>query len=173
MAQSADPDLAVTVSLASPEATERCARAIAELLVPGDVLLLEGPIGAGKSHFCRAAIRQLLAHEDREEDIPSPTFTLVQTYHLSHAEIWHADLYRLTDPLQLVELGLDEAFETAITLVEWPDRLGDAAPPDALHITLSAVAAEDARSARITASDPKWNKLLPLLAAGGPRVSDG
>lgn len=173
MAQSADTDLAVTVSLASPEATERCARAIAELLAPGDVLLLDGSIGAGKSHFCRAAIRQLLAREDREEDIPSPTFTLVQTYHLGDAEIWHADLYRLTDPVHLVELGLDEAFETAITLVEWPDRLGDMAPPDALHISLASGPAENARTARITATDPKWNKLLPLLAAGGPRVSDG
>lgn len=173
MASSVDPDLAATVLLASPEATERCARAIAELLLPGDVVLLEGPIGAGKSHFCRAAIRQLLAREGREEDIPSPTFTLVQTYHLGNAEIWHADLYRLTDPGQLVELGLDEAFETAIAFVEWPDRLGDAAPRDALHIALSSGTSGDARIARITALDPKWNKLLPLLAAGGPRVSDG
>lgn len=168
-----DPDLAVTVSLTSPEATERCARAIAELLVPGDTILLEGPIGAGKSHFCRAAIRQLLAREGRDEDIPSPTFTLVQTYFLADTEIWHADLYRLADPGQLVELGLDEAFETAIVFVEWPDRLGGAAPMDALRIALSAGSADDARSARITAKAPKWNKLLPLLAAGGPRVSDG
>lgn len=166
-------DLAVTVSLASPEATAGCARAIAELLVPGDTILLEGPIGAGKSHFCRAAIRQMLEREGREEDIPSPTFTLMQTYELSDAEVWHADLYRLTDPGQLIELGLDDAFETAITFVEWPDRLGPSTPQNALQITLAPGATEDARSARITASDPKWNKLLPLLAAGGSSVSDG
>lgn len=167
------PALDVSVLLVSPEATERCAAAIAELLSPGDTILLEGPIGAGKSHFCRVAIRKLLAREGREEDIPSPTFTLVQTYSLAETEVWHADLYRLTDSSQLVELGLDDAFETAITFVEWPDRLGIGAPRDALSIVLSAAASDDARRAHFTASDRKWNKLLPLLTAGSPRVSDG
>ncbi|MGL4278952.1 MAG: tRNA (adenosine(37)-N6)-threonylcarbamoyltransferase complex ATPase subunit type 1 TsaE [Albidovulum sp.] len=165
MAHPANPPLAATLRLASPEATAGLAEALAELLEPGDTVLLEGPIGAGKSHFCRAAIRHFLNREGLVEDIPSPTFTLVQTYALPNAEIWHADLYRLTDPAQIIELGLEEAFETAITFVEWPDRLGPAAPPNALHVTLSTEADEDLRVARISASDSRWNKLQPLLAA--------
>ncbi|HQU68885.1 MAG TPA: tRNA (adenosine(37)-N6)-threonylcarbamoyltransferase complex ATPase subunit type 1 TsaE [Albidovulum sp.] len=165
MVPSANPSLAATLRLASPEATERLAVALANVLAPGDTILLEGPIGAGKSHFCRAAIRHLLSREGFVEDIPSPTFTLVQTYVLPEAEIWHADLYRLTNPAQIVELGLEEAFETAITFVEWPDRLGTATPRNALHITLSTEAAEDLRIARILATDPRWNKLRALLPA--------
>lgn len=165
MAPSANPSLAATLRLASPEATEGLAEALADLLEPGDTILLEGPIGAGKSHFCRAAIRHLLSREGLVEDIPSPTFTLVQTYLLPEAEVWHADLYRLTDPAQIIELGLEEAFETAITFVEWPDRLGAALPRNALHVALSTEADEDVRTARISASDSRWNKLKPLLAA--------
>lgn len=165
MAPSANISHAATLRLASPEATEQLAEALAEILEPGDTILLEGPIGAGKSHFCRAAIRHLLHREGLVEDIPSPTFTLVQTYAPAGTEIWHADLYRLTDPGQIVELGLDEAFETAITFVEWPDRLGAAAPRNALHVTLSAEADENLRIARIHATDPRWNKLMALLPA--------
>lgn len=165
MATSANPSLAATLRLASPEATEALAEALAELLEPGDTILLEGPIGAGKSHFCRASIRHLLSREGLVEDIPSPTFTLVQTYALPETEIWHADLYRLSDPAQIIELGLEEAFETAITFVEWPDRLGTAAPLNAMHVTLSTGADEDVRIARIHATDPRWNKLRALLPA--------
>lgn len=165
MAPSANTSLAATLRLASPEATERLAEALAENLAPGDTILLEGPIGAGKSHLCRAAIRHLLHREGLVEDIPSPTFTLVQTYALARTEIWHADLYRLTDPGQIVELGLDEAFETAITFVEWPDRLGAATPRNALHVTLLADGDEDVRIASISATDPRWNKLRALLPA--------
>ena len=91
------------------------------LLRAGDCVLLEGPIGAGKTHFCRALIRARLG---REEDVPSPTFTLVQTYD-ADVEIWHADLYRLSHPDEALELGLEDAFASAICLVEWPERLGE------------------------------------------------
>lgn len=164
--------LSATIRLPSPEATDRFAQTIAETLVPGDTILIEGPIGAGKSHFCRAAIRHLLHREDLDEDIPSPTFTLVQTYALASGELWHADLYRLGDPGQLVELGLDEAFETAIALVEWPDRLGAAAPPNALHVTLSPTGDENARLARLSARDRRWDKLRPLFAAAARGSAD-
>jgi tRNA threonylcarbamoyl adenosine modification protein YjeE len=165
MVPSATPSLDATIRLASPEATERLAEALAGILEPGDTVLLDGPIGAGKSHFCRAAIRHLLCQEGLVEDIPSPTFTLVQTYALARTEIWHADLYRLTDPAQTVELGLEEAFGTAITFVEWPDRLGATLPRNALHVTLTTEADEGVRTARISATDPRWNKLRSLLPA--------
>ena len=110
---------------------------MAPRLQPGDVLLLSGQIGAGKSHLARAIIRHLLAKEGRVEDIPSPTFTLVQTYDTLIGEVWHADLYRLSDPNDVFELGLDDAFEDAICLIEWPDRLGDDIPSAAWQIELS------------------------------------
>ncbi|MES2539315.1 MAG: tRNA (adenosine(37)-N6)-threonylcarbamoyltransferase complex ATPase subunit type 1 TsaE [Pseudomonadota bacterium] len=102
---------------------------------PRDVFLLEGPIGAGKSCLARAFIRARLG---REEEVPSPSFTLVQVYEAHGVEIWHADLYRLTHSDEVWELGLDDAFLTAICLVEWPDRLGAHVPPDAMRIRLDA-----------------------------------
>lgn len=118
---------------------ETAMAAFAASLVPiignGDTILLSGEIGAGKSAFARGFIRAKLG---RMEDVPSPTFTLVQTYETDGGEIWHCDLYRLTHPDEALELGLDEAFATAICLIEWPDRLGDAAPADALQIDFTA-----------------------------------
>jgi tRNA threonylcarbamoyladenosine biosynthesis protein TsaE len=121
-----------TVFLASEEETSLLGQWFAAQLGAGDVLLLQGPIGAGKSHLARALIRARLG---RMEDVPSPTFTLVQTYQ-ADVEIWHADLYRLSHPDEVLELGLDEAFSTAICLIEWPDRLGSLAPETALRLEL-------------------------------------
>lgn len=126
----------MTIPLADEAATDRLAIWLASRVRAGDCVLLEGPIGAGKSHLARALIRARLG---RAEDVPSPTFTLVQVYEADGVEIWHADLYRLTHPDEVLELGLTDAFGTAISLVEWPDRLGPLAPPDALHISLSVV----------------------------------
>lgn len=123
------------LSLEHEDDTAKLASAIASLLSPGDTLLLEGPIGAGKSAFARALIRARLG---RMEDVPSPTFTLVQTYDDPSGDIWHCDLYRLTHPDEAFELGLSEAFEKAICLIEWPDRLGVEAPKNALHLAFSA-----------------------------------
>jgi len=162
MAAAEPPEYITKIWLPSPEATEDLAQRLAEQLVAGDVLLIEGSIGAGKSHFCRAAIRHLLATEGREEDIPSPTFTLVQTYHLRDREIWHADLYRLTDSGQAAELGLDEAFETAVVLIEWPDRLGDAAPKSALTLHLSGL--DDSRVAILSATNARWRDPIRALS---------
>ena len=140
----------------SPEATAALARRIGDILRPGMVLLLEGGVGAGKTHFARSLIQSLLVEP---EDVPSPTFTLVQTYDGRSGEIWHADLYRLSAPDEVIELGLEEAFETAICLVEWPDRLGELAPVDAL--TLEFVPeGEDTRRIEARGS-ARWTDLLP------------
>ena len=124
----------LTLFLPAAEVTARLGRTLAHLLQPGDTVLLHGTIGAGKSHLARALIRERLG---RDEDVPSPTFTLVQTYADAAGDLWHADLYRLTDPDEVAELGLEAAFDTGICLIEWPDRLGSITPPDALHLRLS------------------------------------
>ncbi|SIO20268.1 tRNA (adenosine(37)-N6)-threonylcarbamoyltransferase complex ATPase subunit type 1 TsaE [Vannielia litorea] len=152
------------ISLASPEHTTRLAEAVAPLLDAGDVLLLSGPIGVGKSHFARALIRWRMRRTGEVEDVPSPTFTLVQTYTLSDGEIWHADLYRLSDPDEVEELGLSAAFEDAICVVEWPDRLP--APPDtALTIAFEPDDTADARRLVLSGSAAWAERLSGILEA--------
>ena len=122
-----------SVFLRTEGATDELGQLLAGHLVPGDAVLLSGPIGAVKSHISRAIIRERLG---RMEDVPSPSFTLVQTYDDPKGDIWHADLYRLSHPDDVLELGLEDAFETAICLVEWPDRLGPLTPKDAIMLSL-------------------------------------
>ncbi len=123
-------------NLVSPEQTAAFACTLAPLLEAGDTLLLAGEIGAGKTHFCRALIQARLQAAGLMEDVPSPTYTLVQTYSDRKAEIWHVDLYRISDPAEIEELGLMNAFDEAICLVEWPERLGPLIPPDALRLDM-------------------------------------
>lgn len=141
--------------LRSPDETDALANAIAPTLTAGDCFLLEGPVGAGKSAFARALILALL---EEREDVPSPTFTLVQTYEGPDFDIWHCDLYRLTSPDELVELGLDEAFENAATLIEWPDRLGDMVPSSAQRLSFAVAAEDGARELRVQ-GDQRWTKI--------------
>lgn len=122
------------IFLADADETARLGRWFARHLRGGDCVLLEGPIGAGKSHFARSFIQDRL---QRAEDVPSPTFTLVQTYE-ADVEIWHADLYRLTHPDEVLELGLEGAFDRAICLIEWPDRLGRHVPNGAIRLRFAA-----------------------------------
>lgn len=123
--------------LPDAEATAALGAWLADKLHLGDVLLLTGSIGAGKTHLARSLIQSRLAASGRYEDVPSPTFTLVQVYEDAEGEIWHADLYRLGHPQEVIELGLDEAFRTALCLIEWPDRLGSLTPMDALHLSIT------------------------------------
>lgn len=154
-------DAPLTIPLPSPEATAAFARRLAPRLKAGDTLLLEGPIGAGKSHFARAVIQTRLAAAGRVEDVPSPTYTLVQTYEDDLSEIWHADLYRLTDPGEVEELGLTEAFIQAICLVEWPDRLASLAPKSALTLSFATGEDDDARSLTITGPRETCLRIIP------------
>jgi len=154
--------------LSGQSATERLSGACAGFAVPGCTFLLSGGLGAGKSTFARAFIRRLIG---ADEEVPSPTFTLVQQYGPfdrggAELEIWHADLYRLGDPDEVFELGLDEAFATAICLVEWPDRLGPFTPKDAIELIFDFAADKAAGSdvRDVTARVPdKW--LAAFVAA--------
>lgn len=155
------PVCSAHITLTSPRQTSALATAVAARLAPGDTLLLNGPIGAGKTHFARALIQSLLLSP---EDVPSPTFTLVQTYEGRTGEIWHCDLYRITHPDEVIELGLTEAFETAICLVEWPDRLGDLAPDDALVLTFDTPPdADEMRQLDIRGPAQRWADFMKEL----------
>lgn len=149
------------IDLETPDKTCALARALGCLLAPGDTILLVGEIGAGKTHFARCLIQSRL---DAPEDIPSPTYTLVQTYETAAGEIWHADLYRLTDLSEIEELGLTQAFTDAICLIEWPDRMGDQSPAAALTLRLDMAQGGDRRVATFSWTNPTWtNKLQKVL----------
>ena len=147
----------LSFSAFSPSETDEIARRLAQRLVAGDVLLLQGDVGAGKTHFARALIQSVLLEP---EDVPSPTFTLVQTYASSQGEIWHSDLYRISSTNELEELGLFEAFEAAICLIEWPDRLGAETPPDALTLNFQSTQEDDRRDISASWTAPKWDRKL-------------
>jgi len=116
-------------------ATEALAATLAARVHRGDAILLEGELGAGKTAFARAFLRALA--NDPTLDVPSPTFTLVQTYDTPKGPVHHFDLWRLTGAGSMTELGWDDALED-IVLVEWPDRLGALTPPHALTLTFRA-----------------------------------
>lgn len=138
----------VEIFLPDEESARQFGNRLGAWLRPGHIVLLEGPVGAGKSHIARAAIRAILGEET---EVPSPTFTLVQTYETPDSEIWHADLYRLTDPAEVFELGLFDAMGRDIVLIEWPDRLGRERPNDAITISISYK--DEGRILQITAAD--------------------
>lgn len=161
----------LTHRFTSPEDTTRFAARLAPHLGPGDVILLSGGIGAGKTHFARSLIQARLAAQGFAEDVPSPTFTLVQTYDDGLSEIWHADLYRLTHPDEVEELGLIDAFTDAICLVEWPDRLGELLPETALAIDLSATDTPNERTLHLTGPDT-WSDRITAALHESPPMTD-
>src|SRR5215212_8444368 len=129
------PASSFLIVLANEQATRRLAVDVASILKAGDLVTLSGDLGAGKTAFARALIRHLAG--DEKLDVPSPTFTLVQTYALPRFTVVHADLYRVSHSGELAELGVDEAAETAVVLLEWPDRAEDALPADRLDIAFT------------------------------------
>lgn len=133
--------------LADESATAALACALAACARPGDVVALYGNLGAGKTSFARAFVRAF--HDRDDEEVPSPTFTLVQTYHGPRGALWHVDAYRLRDPDEILELGLDDAQPEGILLIEWPERLGPHLPRRRLDLTLSPGPDEHARRATL------------------------
>jgi tRNA threonylcarbamoyl adenosine modification protein YjeE len=146
----------------SEQETDALAARMAAHLATGSLVALTGDLGAGKSTLARAFIRARL--EDGEAEVPSPTFTLVQTYDAPDGtEIWHADLYRLSDPEEVYELGLDEAREDAICLVEWPDRMPESWWRDALEVTL-AIGDAGARHIAFKGDKARWSRFVAEVA---------
>lgn len=153
----------------SPQDTAALGARIAPLLRAGDTLLLDGDIGSGKTHFARAIIQARLEKADRSEPVPSPTYTLVQAYCDGTLDIWHADLFRLSSPEEVADLGLEDAFREAICLVEWPDRLAGLHPDDAMLIRFETGSEPGVRMLTFHATAPRWAQILPLItgAAAG------
>jgi len=158
-------DARQTLLLPDEAATARAGSALGRALSQGDVVLLEGPLGAGKSALARAAITARLADEGRQEETPSPTYTLVQTYPSPRGDVWHADLYRLTDPDEALELGLSGAFADAICLIEWPERLGRWTPPRALVARMGFPATGEGRTLTLAPRVGGWDAALTAVAA--------
>lgn len=123
-----------TLHLADEAATQALGRQLAASLRPGDAICLTGPLGAGKSTLARALIRALTSPD---EEVPSPTFTLVQFYETPAFPLAHFDLYRLSDPDEAYEIGLDEALDGGVALIEWPQRLEGRLPPNRLDIDIA------------------------------------
>ncbi len=156
------------VTLPDPKATAALAERIGAVVGAGDVLLLSGGLGSGKTHFARALIQSRQAKVGAAEEVPSPSFTLVQTYQAGELEIWHADLYRLGGPDEALELGLDEAFQTALCLIEWPDVLAGHWPEGAVRLTFAMDAEREGVREIALYAEPGAdlaNRLLPLMAA--------
>ena len=135
--------------LADEAATREVGRALARQLRAGDVVTLSGGLGVGKTTLARAVLHAL----GHEGEVPSPTFAIVQPYEALDPPVWHVDLYRIEDPTEIDELGLDSAAD-AVLIVEWPDRAGAGAWGDALQLSLDI---GEAGTRRLTAKvPPSW-----------------
>jgi tRNA threonylcarbamoyladenosine biosynthesis protein TsaE len=143
------------IELPDEAATAVLAARIAAVAAAGDIIALKGDLGAGKTSFARAFIRA----RGSGEAVPSPTFTLVQVYDVGPAAIWHFDLYRLNSPQEAWELGIEDAFCGAISLIEWPERLGSLLPRHRLEITLMFCDEPEGRRAVLYA-DEDWQRRL-------------
>jgi tRNA threonylcarbamoyl adenosine modification protein YjeE len=139
-----------TVALRDEQATLTLMVDIAAALEPGDLVTLSGDLGAGKTTFARALIRHLAGDDSIE--VPSPSFTLMQSYELPRYSVTHADLYRLSGPAELAELGFDDIPEQSLVLLEWPDRAAGFLPADRLDIALTLAPQQPTtyRNARVT-----------------------
>lgn len=158
---------ALRMTVADPLDMAVFAEMLAPLAVRGDVLALRGPLGAGKTLFARAFIaaraRAAGLGADAMGEVPSPTFTLVQTYDLPDTPIWHFDLFRLERPEDAFELGIDDAFALAISLIEWPEKLGGYLPRSRLDLEIGFTGASTGRELRLTGGDA-WPPRLARLA---------
>ena len=125
----------IALTLPDLAQTKRFAKCLSQFIAPGRVFCLSGPLGAGKSELARAMITASCGPQD---DIPSPTFSLVQPYLCNDGfEVWHMDFYRLETAEQALALGIEDAFYACCCLIEWPDKLGDLLPADQIRIDLA------------------------------------
>jgi len=148
------------LTLVGDTATEQLAQDIAMVAAPGWLIRLEGDLGAGKTTFARAFIRTLA--KDSGLEVPSPTYTLVQRYDEADPPVLHADLYRLSDPSEMAELGLDDADDPAVRLIEWPGQAGEGNFPGAMTLTLE-MQGEDAREAKLSGPQEMLDRITRSL----------
>lgn len=151
------------ISAKNETETGSMASEIAKVMSPGDIIALDGTLGAGKTAFARAFINSL---PGEIEEVPSPTFTLVQTYHRGDVEVWHFDLYRLEAADDAIELGIEDAFAEAISLIEWPDKLGPYLPSRHLRIRLIHQGGTDNRVIELF-GNKSWEHRLKSLSGVG------
>lgn len=147
-----------TISVADEAGTLRFADDVAAIARPGDVIALHGDLGMGKSAFARAVVRRLAG--DPSLEVPSPTFTLVQSYETARFPVHHFDLYRLAEPDELIEIGFSDAIGEGLTLIEWPDRAGDELPAERLDIVISEGDGLDGRRFLLEAHGGGWAERL-------------
>jgi len=152
--------VAITIELPDEAATRALAARVAAVAGPGDVIALSGELSAGKTTFARAFIRA----RGSGDEVPSPTFTLVQVYDAGAATIWHFDLYRLQSHEEAWELGIEEAFADGVSLIEWPERLGPLLPERRLEIAFSFGERPNARRVRLSGGTA-WQSRLRRIAA--------
>ena len=127
----------MTVFMATNESeTQAIAAQLAAVVKAGDIIALDGTLGVGKTVFCRGFIRAFLP----DQEVPSPTFTLLQTYDTDRFPIYHFDLYRLKKPEEVYELGIEDAFADGVSLIEWPEKMGGILPKKHIHIRMETVA---------------------------------
>ena len=147
------------VELPDEAATAAFAARVSALAATRDIIALKGDLGAGKTTFARGFIRACGC----TEEVPSPTFTLVQVYELGAAAIWHFDLYRIKSPEEAWELGIEDAFSEGISLIEWPERLGPLLPPRRLEIELLFGGRPEARRAVLDPGEGWQARLAKIL----------
>jgi tRNA threonylcarbamoyladenosine biosynthesis protein TsaE len=154
----------IMVELADESATAALAARLAAAARPGDAFALTGALGSGKTVFARAFIN---ARAARPEEVPSPTFTLVQAYEFADAServlVYHFDLFRIRDAAEIRELGIDDAFADGISLIEWPEKLNGRLPADRVEIALDQGPTPDSRRARLVGFG-SWQRRLPGVA---------
>lgn len=149
------------IPLPDEAATKALGESLSRLVDAGDFIALRGDLGAGKTALARALIEARLARHGLREDVPSPTFTLVQTYETPDLLMTHVDLYRLERPEDAAELGLAEALDEGLVLAEWPDKLA-ALPKDRLDIDIRIVGEGGRREARLVGRGA-WARRLEAL----------
>lgn len=166
MTEPADPP-AIQIPLDDLRATEALATRLAALVVAGDIIGLAGNLGAGKTAFARAFIGARLG----VTEVPSPTFTLVQIYEntgaveFSDVPVWHFDLYRLVGGEEIFELGIEDAFDSAICLIEWPEKMAGYGPQTWLELRLNPGDRENSRRAILTPHGLRAKQLVQQLVA--------